>query len=192
MKNCSIYTRVSTLDQSCELQISELKEFAVRRGWNVVAVFEEKMSGTTVNRPQLKQLQKLVAERKIDVVLTWKLDRLFRSLRDLLSVLQDWSELGVEMVSLRDNIDLTTSTGRLLMQIVGAFGEFEAALVRERVRAGVANARKKGVKLGRPSLHLDLEKIGTMRSQGYPIRQIASELGISVGSVQKAIKKIQV
>lgn len=191
MKNCSIYTRVSTLDQSCELQIRELKEFAERRGWNVVAVFEEKMSGTTANRPQLKQLQKLVAERKIDVVLTWKLDRLFRSLKDLLSVLQDWSDLGVEMVSLRDNIDLTTSTGRLLMQIVGAFGEFEAALVRERVRAGVANARKKGVKLGRPSLYLDLEKIGSMRSQGSPIRQIASDLGISVGSVQKAIKKLQ-
>ena len=188
MKNCTIYSRVSTQDQSCELQIRELKEFAERRGWNVVAVFEEKMSGTTVNRPQLKQLQKLVAERKIDVVLTWKLDRLFRSLRDLLSVLQDWSDLGVEMVSLRDNIDLTTSTGRLLMQIVGAFGEFEAALVRERVRAGVENARKKGVKLGRPALQLDVGKVRDLRSQGLPIRAIALELGISVGSVQKAIK----
>lgn len=188
MKNCSIYTRVSTLDQSCELQIRELKEFAERRGWKVVAVFEEKMSGTTANRPQLKQLQKLVAERKIDVVLTWKLDRLFRSLRDLLSVLQDWSDLGVEMVSLRDNIDLTTSTGRLLMQIVGAFGEFEAALVRERVRAGVENARKKGVKLGRPALEMDVAKIRSLREHGLPIRAIALELGISIGSVQKAIK----
>lgn len=188
MKNCAIYTRVSTSEQSCDLQIRELREFAERRGWNVIAVFEEKMSGTTANRPQLKQLQKLVAERKIDVVLTWKLDRLFRSLRDLLSVLQDWSDLGVEMVSLRDNIDLTTSTGRLLMQIVGAFGEFEAALVRERVRAGVENARKKGVKLGRPILQLDISKVRDLRSKGLAIRAIARELGISVGSVQKAIK----
>lgn len=188
MKNCSIYTRVSTSEQSCELQIRELKEFAERRGWNVVAVFEEKMSGTTANRPQLKQLQKLVAERKIDVVLTWKLDRLFRSLKDLLSVLQDWSDLGVELVSLRDNIDLTTSTGRLLMQIVGAFGEFEASIIRERVRAGVENARRKGVKLGRPALQLDPEKVRTLRSSGYAIRAIASELKISVGSVQKALK----
>jgi DNA invertase Pin-like site-specific DNA recombinase len=188
MKNCAIYTRVSTSEQSCDLQTRELREFAERRGWNVVAIFEEKMSGTTANRPQLKQLQKLVAERKIDVVLTWKLDRLFRSLRDLLSVLQDWSDLGVEMVSLRDNIDLTTSTGRLLMQIVGAFGEFEAALVRERVRAGVENARKKGVKLGRPVLRLDIGKVRDLRSKGLPIRAIALELGISVGSVQKAIK----
>ncbi|MGE3758343.1 MAG: recombinase family protein [Pseudobdellovibrionaceae bacterium] len=188
MKNCAIYTRVSTSEQSCELQIRELKEFAERRGWNVIIAFEEKMSGTTANRPQLKQLQKLVSERKIDVVLTWKLDRLFRSLKDLLSVLQDWSDLGVEMVSLRDNIDLTTSTGRLLMQIVGAFGEFEAALVRERVRAGVENARKKGVKLGRPVLQLDIGKVRDLRSKGLPIRAIALELGISVGSVQKAIK----
>lgn len=185
MKNCAIYARVSTSEQSCELQIRELKEFAERRGWDVVVIFEEKMSGTTVNRPQLK---KLVSERKIDVVLTWKLDRLFRSLRDLLSVLQDWSDLGVEMVSLRDNIDLTTSTGRLLVQIVGAFGEFEAALVRERVRAGVENARKKGIKLGRPSLRLDVGKIKSLREKGFPVRAIALELGISVGSVQKAIK----
>ena len=192
MKNCGIYSRVSTLDQSCELQIRELKEFAERRGWNVIVIFEEKMSGTTANRPQLKQLQKLVSERKIDVVLTWKFDRLFRSLRDLLSVLQNWSDLGVEMVSLRDNIDLTTSTGRLLMQIIGAFGEFEAALVRERVRAGVENARKKGVKLGRPALQLDSEKVRDLRSKGFPIRTIASELGISVGSVQKALKCSQI
>lgn len=146
------------------------------------------MHGTTANRPQLKQLQKLVSERKIDIVLTWNLDRLFRSLKDLLSILQDWSDLGVELVSLRDNIDLTTSTGRLLMQIVGAFGEFEAALVRERVRAGVENARKKGVKLGRPVLQLDREKVRTLRARGLPIRTIASELKISVGSVQKALK----
>lgn len=96
--------------------------------------------------------------------------------------------MGVEMVSLRDNLDLTTGAGRLLMQIVGAFGEFEAALVRERVRAGVENARKKGVKLGRPALHLDSEKVRDLRSKGLPIRTIASELGISVGSVQKALK----
>ncbi len=94
----------------------------------------------------------------------------------------------MELVSLRDNIDLTTSTGRLLIQIVGAFGEFEAALVRERVRAGVENARKKGVKLGRPALQLDVGKVRDLRSQGLPIRAIALALAISVGSVQKAIK----
>jgi DNA invertase Pin-like site-specific DNA recombinase len=86
MKTCAIYTRVSTSEQSCELQVRELKEFADRRGWKVTVVFEEKMSGTTANRPKLKELQKLAAERKIDIVLTWKLDRLFRSLRDLLTV----------------------------------------------------------------------------------------------------------
>lgn len=188
MKTCAIYTRVSTSEQSCELQVRELKEYADRRGWKVTVVFEEKMSGTTANRPKLKELQKLAAERKIDIVLTWKLDRLFRSLRDLLTVLQEWSDLGVEMVSLRDNLDLTTGAGRLLMHIVGAFGEFEAALVRERVRAGVENARKKGVKLGRPALRLDSEKVRDLRSKGLPIRTIASELGISVGSVQKALK----
>lgn len=189
MKTCAIYSRVSTNDQSCEIQIKELQEFAHRRGWNVVAVFEEKKSGTTANRPQLKQLQKLVAERKIDIILCWKLDRLFRSLRDLLTTLQNWSEMGVELVSLRDNIDMSTSSGRLLMQIVGAFGEFEAALIRERVCSGIENARKKGIKLGRPPLIADPQQAKSLRSKGLTIRAIAKELKLSVGSIQKLLNQ---
>ena len=187
MKSCAIYARVSTSEQSCELQINELKEFANRRGWDVIIVLEEKLSGTKANRPQLKQLQKLVSERKIDVVLIWKLDRLFRSLKDLLAMLQDWSDLGVELCSLKDNVDLSTSSGRLLMQLIGAFAEFEGSLIRERVRCGIANAKRKGVKLGRPSLTANADQAKALRASGKTIRQIAKELKIGNGSVQKLL-----
>lgn len=188
MKNCTIYTRVSTSDQSCELQIRELREFAERRGWNVIDVFEEKMSGTKSNRPQLKELQKLVVSRKVDIVLIWKLDRLFRSLTDLLSVLQDWSDLGVELCSLKDAVDMSTSSGRLLMHLIGAFAEFEASLIRQRVQSGLENAKRKGVKLGRPCLQADAGKARMLRESGMTIRQIAKELGIGNGSVQKLLR----
>lgn len=188
MKTCAIYARVSTSEQSCEIQVKELQDFALRRGWAVSVVFEEKMSGTTANRPQLKQLQKLVAERKIDIVLTWKLDRLFRSLRDLLTTLQHWSEVGVEFISLRDNVDLTTSSGRLMMQLLGAFGEFEAALIRERVRSGIANAKTKGIKLGRPSVTVDTKLIESLLNNGLTYKQISQKLNISTGTIANKIK----
>lgn len=189
MKSCAIYARVSSSDQSCELQITELQEFAARRDWNVIVIFEEKFTGTKANRPKLNELQRLVAERKVDVVLIWKLDRLFRSLKDLLSMLQDWSDLGVELCSLKDGVDLSTSSGRLLMQLIGAFAEFEGSLIRERVRSGIANAKRKGVQLGRPPLVGNADHAKQLRASGCTIRQIAKELKIGNGSVQKLLAK---
>ena len=182
-----IYVRVSTLDQSCELQSSDLNHFASARGWVVYKVYEDHgRSGTNSNRPRLKTLMEDAKQRKFDILLCWKLDRLFRSLKDLISTLQELSELGIDFISLKDNIDLTTSSGRLMMHLLGAFAEFEASLIRERVRAGLNNARTKGIRLGRPRLRNDV-RITSLRERGLSVRQIATQLGTSIGSVQRAI-----
>lgn len=183
----AIYVRVSTQDQSCDLQRRELIECAQARGWELVQVFEDKATGTNANRPMLKDLMRGARERRIDVILVWKLDRFARSLKDLVVMLQEIADLGVSFISLKDNIDLTTAAGRLMVHMLGAFAEFEASLIRERVRAGLRNARSQGKRIGRPKLRDD-ERIRFLRDRGLSIREIASKLGTSVGAVQRAIK----
>ncbi len=186
-KRVGIYVRVSTQDQSCELQKRDLDAFAAARGWDVAGVYEDKgLTGTNGNRPMLKALLKDARERKLDVVLCWKLDRLFRSLKDLVATLSELEELGVSFVSQRDNLDLTTSSGRLMMHMLGAFAEFEANLIQERVRAGLANARAKGKILGRPKVRDDSE-IRAHRARGLSIREIAKALGIGKTTVLRAL-----
>jgi len=182
----ALYLRVSTQDQSCELQRRELLAFAEARGWNVVEVFEDKATGTNGNRPQLKAMLAQARARRIDLVIAWKLDRLFRSLKDLVVTLQDLSEVGVGFISLKDNIDMTTSSGRLMTHLLGAFAEFEASLIRERVRAGLAHAKAKGKRLGRPKTRNDAQ-IQSLRGSKLSIREIARRLGISKGAVQRAL-----
>ncbi len=180
------YVRVSTQDQSCDLQKAELTAFAAQRGFELFRTFEDKATGTNGNRAQLKELLTSARAGEFKVLLVWKMDRLFRSLKDLILTLQELQELGISFISLKDNIDLTTSTGRLMMQIVGAFAEFEASVIKERVRAGLRNAKAKGKQLGRPRQRDD-EKIHALRAQGLTIRAIAKTLGISKGAVQVSL-----
>jgi len=188
-KKIGIYVRVSTSDQSTDLQEREVLAYVKARGWSQITVYEDKLSGTHDNRPMLKKLLSDARQRKLDVVICWKLDRLFRSLKGLILTLQEFQELGVAFISLRDNLDLTTATGRLMAHILGAFGEFEASVIRERVVAGLANAKARGRVLGRPRRRDD-EKIGVLRSQGLSIRQIARQLGISKGAVQRSLTSV--
>lgn len=186
----AIYVRVSTTDQTCDLQKRELEDYIAARGWLQPKLYEDHgFTGTNGNRTALKQLLSDVRQRKLDVVCCWKMDRLFRSLKDLIVTIQGFDELGVTFVSLKDQVDLSTSTGRLMMQVVGAFSEFEASLIRERVRAGLANARARGKTLGRPITRND-SKILTLRNQGVSIRSIARTLHTSPSSVQRSIAKL--
>ena len=130
----AIYLRVSTQDQSTEIQRHELISFVGSRGWGEPKVYEDKESSTTIKRPALQQLLTDARARRVDVIVCWKLDRLFRSLGDLVAVLKELEELGVLFISMRDQIDMTTSAGRLMTHLLGAFAEFEASLIRERVR----------------------------------------------------------
>jgi DNA invertase Pin-like site-specific DNA recombinase len=188
-KRIGIYLRVSTSEQSTELQLREINQFLDARGWQNREIYEDSgLSGANSNRPQLKRLLSDVKQRKIDIVICWKMDRLFRSLKDLIVTLQEFSELGIEFISLKDNVDLSTSSGKLLMHLLGAFAEFERNLIVERVRAGLVNAKAKGKRLGRP-IKRNEEEIRTLRTNGLSIRSIAKELKISKSTVQSVVSR---
>lgn len=181
-----VYLRCSTLEQSTDLQRREIERFVEQRGWVVSATYEDKASGTNSNRPQLKQLMKDVRAGHGHAIIVWRLDRFARSLKDLIVLLQELGERNVAFISLKDNIDLTTSTGRLMVHLLGAFAQFEADLIKERVVAGLSAAKARGQKLGRP-LTVDPKPIMHLRSKGLSVRQIASRLGISKSAVHKSL-----
>lgn len=184
----AIYVRVSTKDQSTALQLSEINQYLDARNWHQRTVYEDIGSGTTNRRVQLRKLLDDVSQRKIDIVVCWKLDRLFRSLKDLVTTLQYFSDLGAGFISLKDQIDMTTASGRLLTHLLAAFAEFEAALIRERVRAGLTEAKRKGIKLGRPII-VNPESVTILRRDGYSMSQISSRLGISKSAVHKTLSQ---
>jgi DNA invertase Pin-like site-specific DNA recombinase len=155
MKRVALYARVSTCNgqQDPEMQLGELREYARARGFQIVNEFVDRgVSGAKESRPQLNRLMADAHSRKFDAVLVWKIDRWGRSLKHLVTSLADLDAYGVAFVSLRDSLDLSTSSGRLMMQLLGAMAEFERSLIQERVKAGLRNARSKGRVLGRPRL----------------------------------------
>lgn len=184
-----VYLRCSTSEQSTDMQLSELNEYAAARGLTVQKIYQDQRTGTNTNRPAFQQMMKDARSRKFNLLLIWKLDRFARSLRDLLSHLQELTELGITFVSLKDQLDLGSSVGRLMLQIVGAFGEFEASIIRERVRAGVRNKIAKTGKWG-PSRKRDDQAIRKLRETGLSVREIARRQGVSSTSVARAIKGV--
>jgi len=186
----ALYARVSTLNgQDPEMQLSELREYTARRGWTVSGEYVDHVSGSKESRPELNRLTVDAHRRVFDAVLVWKIDRYGRSLKHLVNALADLNAYGVAFVSFRDNLDLSTPSGRLMFQIIGAMAEFERSLIQERVRAGLRNARAKGKRLGRPSVKVDAGEIARLRSQGLGWRAIASKLGVGLGTVVRAAGK---
>ena len=186
----ALYARVSTLQaQDPEMQLSELQEYAARRGWEVVAEYVDRKSGASEARPALNRLMIDARRRRFDVIAVWKIDRFGRSLRHLVNALAEFEAIGVAFVSLRDHLDLSTPAGRLMFQIIAAMAEFERALIQERVRAGLRNAQKKGKKLGRPRIAVDAAKIASLRASGASWRAISKQLGVSVGTAYEAFRQ---
>jgi DNA invertase Pin-like site-specific DNA recombinase len=144
------------------------------------------MTGSKDSRPDLNRLMADAGQRKFDAVLVWKLDRFGRSLRHLVNALAELEALGLTFISLRDNLDLSTPSGRLMFQIIGAMAEFERSLIQERVKAGLRNAKSKGVRLGRPRVFVSESRIEALRACGMPWRQIAKELGVGIGTARRA------
>ena len=181
-----IYARVSTLiGQSPEMQLTELREYASRRGWEIFSEYVDSgVSGSKESRPELNRLMSDAHQRKIDAVLVWKIDRFGRSLKHLVNSLADLSAYGVAFISLRDNLDLSTPSGRLMFQIIGAMAEFERSLIQERVRAGLRNAKLKGKVLGRPRRIVNSDEMARLREQGVSFREIAEAVGASAGTVR--------
>lgn len=169
----ALYARVSTRDQSIVMQTNELGEYCARRGWEVAAGYcEIGVSGSRESRPKLNLLLAAARRREFDAVVVYRLDRLARSLKQLISVLEEFRALGIEFVSLHEQIDTSTPAGRLQFSILGAFAEFERGIIRERVRSGLQAAKAKGKQLGRPRILLDRLKIVEMRRQGRSWREI--------------------
>jgi DNA invertase Pin-like site-specific DNA recombinase len=184
----ALYARVSTLNgQDPGMQLSELREYAARRGWTVSGEYvDQGVSGSKESRPQLNRLTADAHRRTFDAVLVWKIDRYGRSLKHLVNALADLSAYGVAFVSFRDNLDLSTPSGRLMFQIIGAMAEFERSLIQERVRAGLRNARAKGKKFGRPRAQVDADGVAALRSEGLSWSQVCQRLKLSKGTAQRA------
>jgi DNA invertase Pin-like site-specific DNA recombinase len=188
----AIYARVSTANhgQDVSLQTREQHQFAEARGWQVFDDYiDQGVSGSKDSRPELNRLMADARRRKFDIVLVWKLDRFGRSLRHLVNALAEFESLNISFVSLSDNLDLSTASGRLMFQIIGAMAEFERALIQERVRAGIRNARAKGRRLGRPSKYVDPQAIEALRSQGVSWREIADKLQVGLGTVYRVAQR---
>jgi DNA invertase Pin-like site-specific DNA recombinase len=146
----AIYARVSTLDQEPENQLQELRRYAEARGWTARKFIDRGISGAKERRPALDDLLRDARRRRFDVVVCWRLDRLGRNLKHLITLLEEFQALGIAFVSLAEGIDATTPAGKLQMHILGAIAEFERARIAERVRAGLQRARTQGKRLGRP------------------------------------------
>ncbi|MGD0966382.1 MAG: recombinase family protein [Candidatus Acidiferrales bacterium] len=187
----AIYARVSTNNgQDPHMQIRELREYCKRRGWQIAGEYVDiGVSGAKDSRPELNRLMADAKRRKFDAILIWKLDRFGRSLRHLVNALAELEALGIAFVSLTDNLDLSTPSGRLMFQVIAAMSEFERELIRERVRSGMKNAQAKGKAVGRPKVIVDAVQIGRLRDSGASWREIAKQTGLSLGTVYAARSK---
>lgn len=191
----ALYARVSTSDkgQDPDLQLRELRRYAGARGWEIAGEYVDVgQSGAKDRRPELDRLVDDTRKRRIDLILVWKLDRFGRSLKHLVNSLGELDALGVGFVSFSESLDLTTPSGRLMFHLLGAFAQFERDLIRERVKAGISNARSKGKRHGRRSVFAEarLQDLVDMRSRGMSIRAISEALGASTGCVHQTLQKL--
>ena len=191
MKRIGIYLRVSTSGQTTENQRRELEGVAARSGWEVVGIYEDAgISGAKGRdqRPAFDRMLKDATARKINMIAAWSVDRLGRSMQDLVSFLTDLQALGCNLYLHQQALDTTTPSGRAMFQMCGVFAEFERAMIRERVNAGLARAKDSGTKLGRPSVGADVEeRIRELRTTGMGILKIASTVGVGTGTVQRVV-----
>ena len=190
-KRAAIYVRVSTTEQDTGLQETELRECCERRGWESILYRDRGQSGAKQDRPALNSLLSDLRKRKVDVILVWSLDRLARSLKHLLTISEECRSLGVDLVSLRQNIDTTLPAGRLTFQILGAVAEFERELLRDRVKSGMAQARRAGKRIGRPALrHFgpgELARIRSLRMEGASVRRLAKDFATTQWMIAKLL-----
>lgn len=187
----ALYARVSTADQRPQAQLDRLREYALSRtAQEALEYVDQAQSGRKESRPALDDLLAAARRREMDAVAVVKLDRLARSVRHLTRLAGELEALGVDLIVLDQGLDTTTPAGRLLFHMIGAIAEFEADLIRERTLDGLAAARRRGAKLGRPPVtdRRTRERIARLRRNGRSIRDIAATVGVSVGTVHAVVK----
>jgi DNA invertase Pin-like site-specific DNA recombinase len=183
-----IYARVSTKDQSCELQLRDLRTYCAARGFEAVREYVDVgQSGAKDSRPELNKLMDDARKRHFDAIVVWRFDRFARSTKHLLLALEEFRSLGIQFISYQENIDTISPLGQALFTIVSAVAQLERDLIRERVSAGIRNARANGKRLGRPQSGVDRERILKLKAEGHSLRQIASKLGVGYGTVRERL-----
>ena len=192
-KRCAIYTRVSTLDQTIDNQLIELRNHCSRMGWEVVKEYaDEGLSGTLSRdkRPALNSLIKDAYRKRFDSVVCWDISRIGRSMKELILFLSDMKERGIGICSVRQGFDTSTSMGEIMFQFVGILSSWEREMIRERTLAGLERAKREGKTLGRRKVTNDTmtAKIIELRTANKSIREIASEVGVSIGTVSNVLK----
>jgi len=190
MKRVAIYARVSTTDQTCDNQLRDLRDYCRARGWIDVREFiDTGISGTKERRPALDRMMVEVKARRVDVLVVAAFDRFGRSVRHLVEALELFRHLGVEFISLREQIDTGTSLGQAIYVIISAISALERSLIVERVKSGLRRARAEGKRLGRPRLRVDEHQLRIIASQNLPVRAAAKALGVSPSSYLRLVRQ---
>jgi DNA invertase Pin-like site-specific DNA recombinase len=188
-KRVGLYARVSTHNgQDPEVQLQELRVFCERRGFQIVEEFVDKgISGSRERRPALDRMMVACRRRLLDAVIVYRYDRFARSLRHLVTALEEFNSLGIDFLSLHEGVDTSSANGRLFFNIFASIAEFERELTRDRVRSGLAAARAKGKRLGRPRSIADVDKIASLRASGASWRAISRQTGLSARTIRRAV-----
>lgn len=187
----AIYARVSTDQQNPEMQLGEVREYCCRRGLEIAGEYVDNgISGNKERRPALDRLLAACRKRRVDVVVVYRYDRFARSLRQLVNALEEFRSLGIDFVSLHEGVDTSTPNGRLVFGIFATIAEFERELIRDRVRAGMRNARAKGRQIGRRRAAFDDGQARSMLASGHSLAQVGAALGISASTVCRRLQDV--
>jgi DNA invertase Pin-like site-specific DNA recombinase len=188
MNRAIIYARVSTKEQTVDMQIIDLRAYAKARGLNIVQEYIDYASGSKNDRENYMKLFDDVRKRRTDAVLVWKFDRFARSTKELVNALEEFKALGVDFISFKENIDTSSPAGKILFTMISAFAEFEREIIKERVRAGMEKAKSKGKILGRPKIPpFTIKTALDLKKQGLSYKTICKKLGISKSTYYQII-----
>ncbi len=188
-KRIAIYARVSTKDQSVDMQLNDLERYSKERGFNVFKVYRDSISGTKNTRPGLDHLMNDARKKRFDVVLVWRFDRFARSTKHLVNALYEFRSLGIDFISYQENIDTSSPLGEAIFTIISAMAKLERDIIAERVRGGLRRAQANGKRLGRPKCRVNTKKVAEHRQQGKTFRQIAAILNLSPSVVYRTLKE---
>ena len=188
-KKVAVYVRVSTKDQSVDMQLNDLERYSRERGLDVFKVYEDNgVSGTKETRPALNELMDHAKKKRFDMVLVWRFDRFARSTKHLVTALHEFRHIGIDFISFQENIDTSSPLGEAIFTIISAMSTLERDIIAERVKGGLRKAKAKGRLLGRPKSKIDISKLIEYRKQKMSIRRIAVEMSLSKGTIEKALK----
>lgn len=187
----ALYSRVSTQDQSVDMQLSDLRRYCEQRGFDIYKEYsDEGVSGTKDRRPALDELMADARKRKFDAVLCWRFDRFARSTKHLITALEEFRHLGIEFISYQENIDTSSPLGKAIFTIVSAIAELERSIIVERVKAGIRRAKENGKRLGRPKrLNLNVEELQMMRDRGLSFKKIGERVNACPATIYQILRR---